>query len=92
MVSMKKIMTTFFLAFSLAACETVLFEDDPASDPVANFDALWQEIDEGYAFFEFKNMPAMKHSPQMLDCRRNSSIYPRYIRMSRNGPSYCRCC
>jgi len=56
MVSMKKIMTTFFLAFSLAACETVLFEDDPASDPVANFDALWQEIDEGYAFFEFKNI------------------------------------
>lgn len=40
----------------LPSCESVLFDDDPASNPVANFEALWQEIDEGYSFFDYKNI------------------------------------
>lgn len=53
---MKNIIFVLLLAFSLASCEAVIFEDDPASDPVANFEALWQEIDKGYSFFEFKDI------------------------------------
>ncbi len=53
---MKNIIFILLLAFSLASCEAVIFEEDPLSDPVANFEALWQEIDEGYSFFEFKNI------------------------------------
>jgi hypothetical protein len=39
-----------------SACEKLLFEPDPADDPVSNFDALWRELDRGYSFFEFKNV------------------------------------
>ncbi len=40
----------------LSGCESALLEDDPANNPVNNFDALWKELDEGYAFFEYKNI------------------------------------
>lgn len=39
-----------------SSCESALFEKDPANDPVTNFDALWKEVDEGYSFFEYKNI------------------------------------
>lgn len=53
---MKKYILLLFTAFTLFSCEYLLLEDDPANDPVANFDALWQSIDEGYSFFEFKQI------------------------------------
>ena len=43
-------------AFSFSACEKLFFEDDPDDDPVSNFNALWREFDQGYSFFEFKNV------------------------------------
>lgn len=46
----------FSLTLGLSACEMLLMDDDPADDPVTNFEALWQELDRGYAFFEFKNV------------------------------------
>ena len=43
--------------FSLVACEKVLFEPDLASsDPYANFDYLWSELDARYSYFELKNI------------------------------------
>lgn len=47
----------FLLAiFTFPSCEAVLFEADPAEDPVTNFEALWTEVNEGYAFFDYKNI------------------------------------
>jgi len=48
----------FFLGLLLMqpACKALLFEDDPANDPVSNFEALWKEVDEGYSFFEYKQI------------------------------------
>lgn len=54
---MKNIFPLLILFLTFSACETVLFEDDPSEDnPITNFDALWKEIDEGYSFFEYKNI------------------------------------
>ena len=44
------------LAGAFSSCEKLLFDADPADDPVGNFDALWKELDEGYSFFEYKNI------------------------------------
>ncbi len=53
---MKNFILIILIASIFASCESFLIEDDPASNPEANFEALWQEIDEGYSFFEFKNL------------------------------------
>ena len=43
-------------ALLLTSCEVLLFEKDPESDPLRNFEALWKEVDEGYSFFSFKQI------------------------------------
>ncbi len=40
----------------LSSCEKVLMEDEPADDPVTNFETLWRTVDEKYAFFEYKGI------------------------------------
>lgn len=40
-----------------ASCEKVLFKPDLASsDPLENFDYLWNEVDKKYSYFELKNI------------------------------------
>lgn len=51
-----RISPLFLLPLLLASCDKVLFEKDPAADPVSNFEACWKELDEGYAFFEYKQI------------------------------------
>lgn len=41
---------------SFFSCEKVLIKDSPSNDPVTNFEHLWNGINEGYAFFEYKNI------------------------------------
>lgn len=44
-----------FLLFS--SCEKVLFKPDLSStDPLDNFDYLWEEVDKKYSYFELKNV------------------------------------
>lgn len=38
------------------SCEEVLFDNEPANTPKENFNFLWNEMNEKYAFFELKNM------------------------------------
>lgn len=41
----------------LTSCEKVLFKDDLGStDPLKNFDYLWNEVDKKYSYFELKNI------------------------------------
>lgn len=44
------------LALGLGACGDTLLGGDPAQDPVANFDALWQSFDRHYAHFTLKKL------------------------------------
>lgn len=48
-----KLKYTFLLIFamSLASCEKVFFEKEPANDPTGNFESLWQTFNEKYAVF-----------------------------------------
>jgi Peptidase family S41/Tricorn protease C1 domain len=40
----------------MTSCESILFDDDPKSTPVTNFDLLWSDFDKTYSFFELKKM------------------------------------
>lgn len=40
----------------ISACEKILLGDDPADEPVENFELLWKTLDEKYAFFTFKEI------------------------------------
>jgi hypothetical protein len=44
------------MALLVSACGRALMEPDPAADPVANFEALWQEFDRHYSFFQLKDI------------------------------------
>lgn len=46
--------TYIFLILSafLFSCDDLLFEKEPANDPVGNFESLWTTFDERYAVFE----------------------------------------
>ena len=54
---MKTIVSLFLLlSLFLGACEKALIEPDPANGPVANFNLLWETVDEKYSFFDYKNI------------------------------------
>ena len=40
------------LAFSVISCQDILFEEEPANDPIGNFESLWKTFNEKYAVFE----------------------------------------
>lgn len=45
------------LLFGLASCEEILFEEDLATtDAQANFDYLWNEVNEKYSYFDLKGI------------------------------------
>ena len=53
---MKRILL-IFLVLSLSSCEKIFFEPDLATtDPLENFDYLWNEVDKKYSYFELKNI------------------------------------
>lgn len=40
-----------------SSCEKIVFKPDQASsDPLTNFDYLWEELDKKYSYFELKNL------------------------------------
>lgn len=54
---MQKILFLLALIPLVFSCEKVIFEKDLAStDPQTNFDYLWQECNEKYAYFEVKSV------------------------------------
>lgn len=42
--------------FVFTGCERLLIERKPADDPVANFDTMWQTVNNKYSFFDLKNI------------------------------------
>src|SRR5690554_1221251 len=73
---MKKLLLIFsILLFS--SCEKVLFKPDlGSSDPLENFDYLWNEIDQKYSYFELKNIDwnAMKNTYRPMLSENSSEI------------------
>lgn len=54
---MKKTFLFLLTMMFLSSCETILFEPDLGStDPLTNFDYLWEEVDKKYGYFELKNV------------------------------------
>lgn len=51
---MKKLLAISIVIF--ASCEKPFFSEDPANNPVSNFDILWERLDERYSFFDYKNI------------------------------------
>jgi hypothetical protein len=47
---------TAALILGFASCEKTFFDDDPESFPMDNFDYLWNELNNKYAFFELKDI------------------------------------
>jgi C-terminal processing protease CtpA/Prc len=40
------------LAISCYACQDILFEEEPANDPIGNFESIWTTFNERYAVFK----------------------------------------
>lgn len=56
MIRMKLILSVITILF-LSSCEKVLFEEDIAStNPYENFEYLWNECNEKYAYFDLKEV------------------------------------
>lgn len=55
---MKKQLILFLLvlAVSFAGCEQILIENNDSIDPQENFDYLWKEVRDHYAFFDYKHV------------------------------------
>jgi hypothetical protein len=53
---MKNLTYILILFFISVSCEKILMEDEPANDPVTNFEYLWNTADEKYSFFEYKGI------------------------------------
>src|SRR5215210_1904322 len=53
---MKKILIRLSLCAILASCEKVIIPESAKSDAVTVFETLWQTIDKGYSFFEYKSI------------------------------------
>jgi hypothetical protein len=47
----------FVVLLTLTSCEKVMWEEDQAStDPLTNFNYLWNEVDRKYSYFELKGI------------------------------------
>ena len=53
---MKKIFFVFIMAVAFSSCEKVIMPDSASADAEETFETLWQTIDRGYSFFEYKNI------------------------------------
>ncbi len=77
---MKKLPLLLILWLMASSCEKVLFEEDLASDnPRDNFEYLWKECRDKYAFMEYKkvNWQAVynKYSPRVTDGISKDSLF-----------------
>ena len=53
---MKKILSIVIASCLFTSCEKAIMPSSASADPAAVFDNLWQTIDRGYSFFEYKNI------------------------------------
>ena len=55
-LGMKGRLLGLLLALTLVSCEKLLIEPNPANQPTENFDLLWRDLDQKYAYFELKRI------------------------------------
>jgi Peptidase family S41/Tricorn protease C1 domain len=72
---MKKNIFCLLLVCLLASCEKALIAPNPENSTVANFDLLWQTMDERYAYFTYKNVDwnALRNKYRPLAAKTRSS-------------------
>lgn len=68
--------TALLLLFS---CETLIFEQEVADNPRENFDYLWQQCNDKYSFFAYKNIDwsaiRSKYEPQIKDKMTSDELF-----------------
>ena len=74
-----KICFLLVLLLSLLSCEKLFIKPDPANTTVANFDLLWQLLDEKYSYFTYKNIDwnalRAKYRPQAAKALNNQQLF-----------------
>jgi len=53
---MKKIFFLLTIASVLLSCEKAIMPNSESADAEKTFETLWQTVDRGYSFFEYKNI------------------------------------
>lgn len=54
---MRRLLTLIIIILGFVSCEKALFEPDVATtDPLENFDYLWNEVDQKYSYFDLKGI------------------------------------
>jgi hypothetical protein len=65
------LVATLFVLLTSQACEQLILEAEPKNTARANFEYLWQEAKENYAFFEYKSIDwddiYQKYSPLVTE-------------------------
>ena len=46
----------FLIIIFLCSCEKIIFKNDPENNPIENFEYLWNQMNEKYAFFDVKKV------------------------------------
>jgi hypothetical protein len=76
---MKKIFLFLSAAFLLSSCEKVIMPKSESADPVTVFETLWKTVDEGYSFFDYKNidwnMVYQTYRPQINNNMTDSALF-----------------
>ncbi|MFW6020113.1 MAG: S41 family peptidase [Bacteroidales bacterium] len=77
---MKNSILIILILALFVSCEKIMFEEDmQTSDPHKNFDYLWNECDEKYSFFQYKNIDwdAMKtkYRPKISESMSDDSLF-----------------
>ena len=66
-------------AFLMLSCEKLILEDEPQNDHRANFEFLWKECRDKYAFFEYKGIDwdgvYKKYSPRVANTISQDSLF-----------------
>lgn len=53
---MKTLLKLLLSLLIFSSCEKNFFPEESNNDPLANYDALWQRLDDRYAYFQLKNI------------------------------------
>ena len=89
---MKKLAYILLFGILLTGCEKVLMEKEPGDDPVSNFESLWNNANEKYSFFEYKNINwddiYAQYRPQVTDGMSNYKLFTVLGSISRSMASY----
>jgi hypothetical protein len=51
-----KYLAVLAAVFIFSSCEKIFLGDDPADEPIENFEIFWNELDKKYAFFTYKGI------------------------------------